>query len=108
MSDPIKEIERLMQAEESMRRGDHISHIEYTGDDAISRIAAELNQVRQDFEKYRSEYAADKAAQEHRLKLDFRKNVAVSAVSALLTASAANIIAYCWPDIIAFFSGIFQ
>lgn len=42
MSDPIKEIERLMQAEESMRRGDHISHIEYTGDDAISRIAAEL------------------------------------------------------------------
>lgn len=108
MSDPIKEIEQLIQEAESMRRGDHISRIEYTGDDAINQIVSELNQVRQDFEKYRAEYATDKATQEHRAKIAERKGFWRGIFSNAIAAIIGGIVVYYWPGIIAFFSGIFQ
>lgn len=68
------------------------------------QAAGELQKLRQDFDQYRAAEAAYKAAQEHRFKLESRRNLIVSAISALLTATAANLLVYYWPAIIEFFS----
>lgn len=64
------------------------------------QTAKELQKLRQDFDKYCTDEAAYKTSQEHFLKKESRKNIIVSAVSALLTAAAANLLVYYWPDII--------
>ena len=69
-----------------------------------THTASDLQKLRQDFEEHRADDAAYKTAQEHRFKLEFWKNIGVSAASALLTATAANVIAAHWSDIVSFIS----
>lgn len=74
----------------------------------IGKQIAELQKLREDFNKYRAEEAAYKTAQENSQKIEFRKTVAISVITSLVTASLANLFVYYWPSIIGFFNGFFH
>lgn len=58
--------------------------------------AEELNKMRQDFERYRSDEAAYKAAQEHRGKIEFTFTILISAVAAVaaIVGTVVSILMY--------------
>lgn len=70
--------------------------------------AKELKELRQDFDKYRSEQAACQAAQEQRAKIAERKGFFLGIVSNGIAAIIGGLVVYYWPSIMTFFFKMFQ
>ncbi len=68
--------------------------------------------MRHDIEEYRSIQESYQKANDEQNALDRNKNIKLSiitgAVSGTIASTIAGLILYYWPDIIAFFTGIFQ
>ncbi len=69
---------------------------------------AELEKMRQDFDKYRADEVAYKTAQEHCAKISERKGFWLGIISNGISAIIGGLVVYYWPSIIAFFSRLFH
>ncbi len=67
----------------------------------------ELKKLRQDFDQYRSEYAAYKSAEEHRTKIAERKGAIRGFISALLVTIIGGLVVYYWSATISFLANLF-
>lgn len=72
-----------------------------------SSVEEELQRLRQDFDKYRTDEAAKNVADEERhrqeRKSDRMFSIIAGALSGLFVAIAAGLFLYYWPSILAFF-----
>lgn len=86
------------------------------GEDALAEFEnsiegkqlAELQNLRQDFENYRAEYATYKAAEEHRAKIAERKGALRGVISSLIVTIISGLIVYYWPSITVLLTNLFQ
>lgn len=102
MRDMLDELEAMQATMQSIEHGDYIKRI-HEEDSAAGQQIGELQKLRQDFDKYCSDYAAYKAAEEHSRKAERHKTFAISAIVSFITAALANLMVYYWPKIIKFF-----
>lgn len=68
---------------------------------------AELQQLRKDLDECRAEYAAYKAAEEHRTKIAERKAAIKSVIATFIVTVLAGIFLNYWNNIISFVSSLF-
>ncbi len=66
----------------------------------------ELENLRNDFDNYRTEYAAYKAAEEHRTKIAERNGAFKGIISTLFVTIIGGLVVSYWPDIIQALSRI--
>ncbi len=106
-----KELDELSKYEESLKHGFRLATPK-PEDTPIGRIELELSQMRHDIEEYRSVQEAYQKANDEQNALDRKKNIKLSiitsAISGTIASTIAGLIIYYWPDITAFFAGIFQ
>ena len=108
----LEELQRSIKNMERMERTG-FGEIRYknTEDNPIRRIERELEKLNQDFEKYRAEQAADKAAQEHSHKLAEKRQFWLGALAGTIGSTIAGLIVLAvknWPSIVSFLTNIFQ
>lgn len=72
------------------------------------RQIAELQKLRQELDKYRTEQAAYQAAAEHREKVAERRGFIKGFLSSLISAIIAGLVLYYWPTIAAWISSLVQ
>lgn len=108
-------LEELQRSIENRERIEHteFGKIRYENmeDNPIRRIELELEKLNQDFEKYRAEQAADKAAQEHSHKLAEKRQFWLGALAGTIGSTIAGLIVLAfqnWHSIISFLTNIFQ
>ena len=77
-------------------------------DTVLAGTLEELQKLREDFDKYRSEQAAYQAAQEHRTKIAERNGFWLGIISNGIAAMIGGLAVYYWPSITAFFFKLFQ
>lgn len=72
----------------------------------------ELQKLRDDFDKYRADYAANKASDEKRRKRERRGDrvfaIIAGAVSGIIGSAIGGLVVYYWPHVITFFSKLFH
>lgn len=68
----------------------------------------ELQKLRQDFDNYRAEYAAYKAAEEHRAKVAKRDGILQGIISTLIVTIIGGLVVSYWPSIISAVSCLFH
>lgn len=68
--------------------------------------AEELQKLRNDFDKYRADEAANKAAAEHSAKVAERKGFWFGILSNTIAAIIGGLVVYYWPSITKFFLGL--
>lgn len=68
----------------------------------------ELKALRDDFDKYRADQAADKISDDEQRKRERRSDrifsIAAGALSGLITSSLAGLLVYYWPVIVSLFN----
>lgn len=110
----LEELKQSIKSLESIERGDYIAKIqcENIKDNPIGRIVRELETLNQDFDKYRTEQAAEKVSDEERRKAERRSDrcwsILLGAISGTIASTIAGIIIYYWPSVIAFLQNFFQ
>ncbi len=102
--------EKLAEAQEALigeskNFGAEEIKFEYT---ALDRQLMELQQLREDFDKYRADQAAYHAAEEHRTKVAERKGFLLGSLSAFIASILAGLFIYYWPHIVGFLANCFQ
>ena len=102
-----KEINRWNEINESLKRGDYISKVDFK-DSPIEQQLEELQKLRQDFDKYRTDQAAYQTAAEHREKVAGRKGFWYGILSGIITTIIGSLVVYYWPAIVEFFSKLFH
>lgn len=103
----LKDLGRWKQIDESLKRGDHLEDVK-PEDAILGKQLAELQKLRQDFDKYRAEEAAYRAAEEHRAKVAERKGFLRGVAATLIVTIIGNLFIYYWPAIVTFFASLFQ
>lgn len=103
----LKEIEAQRSIMASLERGEYTEKVA-PEDTPIGKQLAELQKLREDFDKYRAEEAAYRAAEEHRAKVAERKGFLRGVIATLIVKILGNLFIYYWPSICVFIEGLFQ
>lgn len=103
----LKEIEEQRKFLESFKRGDYLENVK-PEDTPVGKQLAELQKLRQDFEKYRADQTAYNAAAEKRHELAEKRQFWRGALAGAIGSTVANLFIFYWPDVVAFFSNLFQ
>lgn len=96
---------------ESLKSEEYIKTIN-PEDTPIGKQLAELQKLRQDFDKYRADYVADKAAGEKQRKRERRSDrifsIVAGAISGIIGSAIGGLVVYYWPPIASLLTNLFQ
>lgn len=103
----LKAIAEQRNMIESLKSGEYIKTIN-PEDTPIGKQLAELQKLREEFNKYRADEAAYHAAEALREKRAEKRGFWKGVLSAIVAGIIVSIFSYCWPSIIACITTFFQ